>query len=320
MNKILRLSLVALLGMVCNFTMAQAVIDIDNDYKTLFPTITGVSDGTVHDGDFTVETTSTAVDGVTITVSPKASGSNDNRIWKSSPRLRMYSGTLKITSDKEIEKITIVNGKWNTGNTANVGTLEKDEWTAGGTSTKEVVITIAGNTQIKSIEVVRKGEAVVDITNTPETAYTVAKAIELIEAGKGLSTKVYVKGKISKIVSTASIQQYGQIDYNISDDGTETNELLMYNGLNLNGEKFTSADQIKVGDEVIVYGELTEYNGKKEMNRGNYIHSINTGTGINGVTADKLDVNAPVFNLAGQRVSKDTKGILIQNGKKFINK
>ena len=37
----------------------------------------------------------------------------------------------------------------------------------------------------------------VDITNTPETAYTIAKAFELIAAGQGLNTKVYVKGYIS---------------------------------------------------------------------------------------------------------------------------
>ena len=43
-------------------------------------------------------------------------------------------------------------------------------------------------------------------------------------------------------------------------------------------------------------------------------------SGINEVANDKSDVNAPVYNLAGQRVSKDAKGILIQNGKKFINK
>ena len=46
-------------------------------------------------------------------------------------------------------------------------------------------------------------------------------------------------------------------------------------------------------------------------------------TGIKGVNVDndkKFDANAPVYNLNGQRVSKDTKGILIQNGKKFINK
>jgi len=33
-----------------------------------------------------------------------------------------------------------------------------------------------------------------------------------------------------------------------------------------------------------------------------------------------LDINAPIYNIAGQRVSAETKGILIQNGRKFINK
>lgn len=41
-------------------------------------------------------------------------------------------------------------------------------------------------------------------------------------------------------------------------------------------------------------------------------------SGINEVKTAELDVNAPVYNLAGQRVGKDAKGILIQNGKKFI--
>jgi hypothetical protein len=44
--------------------------------------------------------------------------------------------------------------------------------------------------------------------------------------------------------------------------------------------------------------------------------TITQGTGINSVNAD--DVNAPVYNLAGQRVSKAQKGIFIQNGKKSI--
>lgn len=37
-------------------------------------------------------------------------------------------------------------------------------------------------------------------------------------------------------------------------------------------------------------------------------------------TVKTLNANAPVYNLAGQRVSLNTKGILIQNGRKFINK
>lgn len=43
-------------------------------------------------------------------------------------------------------------------------------------------------------------------------------------------------------------------------------------------------------------------------------------TGISEVATTSSDVNAPVYNLAGQRVTSNVKGILIQNGKKFINK
>lgn len=35
---------------------------------------------------------------------------------------------------------------------------------------------------------------------------------------------------------------------------------------------------------------------------------------------NKIDINAPIYNLAGQRVNASVKGILIQNGKKFYNK
>ena len=42
-------------------------------------------------------------------------------------------------------------------------------------------------------------------------------------------------------------------------------------------------------------------------------------TGISNVKTAE-DVNAPVYNLAGQQVSKDSKGVMIQNGKKFVNK
>lgn len=41
---------------------------------------------------------------------------------------------------------------------------------------------------------------------------------------------------------------------------------------------------------------------------------------INSDNADKASVNAPMYNLAGQRVDKSYKGVVIQNGKKFINK
>lgn len=44
-------------------------------------------------------------------------------------------------------------------------------------------------------------------------------------------------------------------------------------------------------------------------------------TGVNHVfVAPKANPNAPMYNLAGQRVSKAYKGVVIQNGKKFVQK
>ncbi len=61
-------------------------------------------------------------------------------------------------------------------------------------------------------------------------------------------------------------------------------------------------------------------NKSTQIGFGGYEFTPETGAGINEIEVAADDPNAPVYNLAGQRVSKDTKGILIQNGKKFINR
>lgn len=81
--------------------------------------------------------------------------------------------------------------------------------------------------------------------------------------------------------------------------------------------------------------DLTQYLGKKIKVGFKYVSTdeaagtweienfsiTGTTTGIDNITVEQeFDENAPVYNLQGQRVSKDTKGILIQNGKKFINR
>lgn len=43
-----------------------------------------------------------------------------------------------------------------------------------------------------------------------------------------------------------------------------------------------------------------------------------SGTGIEGIEAATENENAPMYNLAGQRVSRVQKGIFIQNGKKVL--
>ena len=159
-----------------------------------------------------------------------------------------------------------------------------------------------------------------DITNTPETAYTVAEAFELIEAGQGLNANVYVKGKISSITEVETTEHFNAT-YNISDNGTtEGQQLVVFRGKYLGGANFESDDQINIGDEVIVYGQLVNFKGKYEINSNNQIYSINGVTaGVQNITVEQ-NVNAPAFNLAGQRVNAAYKGIVVKNGKKFLNK
>ena len=160
-----------------------------------------------------------------------------------------------------------------------------------------------------------------DITNTPETAYTVAKAFELIEAGEGLNAKVYVKGKISAITEVET-EKFFNATYNISDNGTtEGQQLIVFHGKYIGGANFESEDQISIGDEVIVYGQLVNFNGKYEINSNNQIYSINgaTSAGVKNITVEQ-NVNAPAYNLAGQRVNDAYKGIVVKNGKKYLNK
>ena len=91
----------------------------------------------------------------------------------------------------------------------------------------------------------------------------------------------YVKGIISQIdeVNTS----YGNATYYISDDGSTTGQFEIYRGAYLDGEKFTSADQIKVGDEVIVFGKIVNYKGTTpEMTTGSKIISINGQGGQGG--------------------------------------
>ena len=48
--------------------------------------------------------------------------------------------------------------------------------------------------------------------------------------------------------------------------------------------------------------------------------SADATTGIENVVQDSGMENAPLYNIAGQRVSRAAKGIVIRGGKKLINR
>lgn len=50
------------------------------------------------------------------------------------------------------------------------------------------------------------------------------------------------------------------------------------------------------------------------------LETVDTPTGISNVGSQGVVVNAPAYNLAGQRVDKSYKGVVVCNGKKYIQK
>lgn len=169
-----------------------------------------------------------------------------------------------------------------------------------------------------SYELTVKAASTVNIKNTPETAYTVAKALELIAAGEGLDAKVYVKGQITSIKEVSA--SFGNATYDISDDATAANKLTVYRGYFYDNKHFTSNDQIKVGDVVVVYGKLVNYKNNTPQVTNSSIYSLNgVVSGVDNITVDE-NVDAPAYNVAGQRVNDAYKGIVVKNGKKYLNK
>ena len=115
-------------------------------------------------------------------------------------------------------------------------------------------------------------EPKVDISNDEASAYTVDKAFELIgDVSSDLDKTVYVKGLVA-VAPTSNPTEDGQMTYSISDNGENTGDVLkVYLGWNLNGTKFTSKNDVKLGDYVVVKGQLFNYNGTYELNKGNQL-------------------------------------------------
>ena len=110
-------------------------------------------------------------------------------------------------------------------------------------ATKEITVTVSDGTE----------------SGTEANPYTVAEALAVIDGladGAKTEEDVYVKGKIT---TTPDINlSFGNATFDISDAGS-SDKLNVFRCFYLNGAKFTSADQVAVGDEVVVKGKLQKY-------------------------------------------------------------
>lgn len=106
--------------------------------------------------------------------------------------------------------------------------------------------------------------------NIPEGAISVAEAREIcakLADKETTGTKYYVKGFVKKLHSKhtqATIDQYGNAQFYMVDEQGASDDFMAYQVYGLDGNKLVSVDQVAVGDYVVIYGELTNYNGTFE--------------------------------------------------------
>lgn len=158
----------------------------------------------------------------------------------------------------------------------------------------KITATFAGNDSYKPQEVsytITVKAPVPVNTSSLENPYTVEEALAIIADLDGTTLdNVYVKGTVKNI--TEAVSSYGNMSYNITDDAAaETaSTLLIFRGKYFNGEKFNTANQVVVGDEVIVKGSLINYNGNTpEMEKDNVVVSLNGSTTPPAVEATEVN-------------------------------
>ncbi len=97
-----------------------------------------------------------------------------------------------------------------------------------------------------------------------------------LASGEESEAYCYIKGKVVSIKEEFTTQ-YGNGTFYISGDGLAANQFYAYRVLYLGNKKFASGDtQIKVGDEVVVCGKITNYNGTIETSQGKgFLYSLN---------------------------------------------
>ena len=280
-------------------------------------------------------------------VSFETSGGKGVRWWinGSVNELRVYGNTKFKISVPEGNFITLINiDGVNSGFSVDSGTFKSGKWSG----CSQTVVFTNGNTRkdIKKITVkyIAK-ESVTPTTNGYATfacSYPVnysanglkAYTIKVDEDNKKVAYTEFtgvVPAGMAVLVSGTEEQKYELTPDTEKADAAFTTDLKVSDGTvksdGTNFYGFTTKDGVsgfvRVAKDVAVpqgkgYLQLTGNTAAAPV-----FYSINIGggtTGIGQVEVEKAAENGAIYNLAGQRVATSYKGVVIKNGKKYVNK
>lgn len=280
-------------------------------------------------------------------VSFETSGGKGVRWWinGTANELRVYGNTKFKISVPEGNFITLINiDGVNSGFSVDSGTFKSGKWSG----CSQTVVFTNGNTRkdIKKITVkyIAK-ESVTPTTNGYATfacSYPVnysanglkAYTIKVDEDNKKVAYTEFtgvVPAGMAVLVSGTENQKYELAPAAEKADAAFTTDLKVSDGTvksdGTNFYGFTTKDGVsgfvRVAKDVAVplgkgYLQLTGNTAAAPV-----FYSINIGggtTGIGQVEVEKAAENGAIYNLAGQRVATSYKGVVIKNGKKYVNK
>lgn len=280
--------------------------------------------GNASDVTFTITGANSAIQVLTITYTP-AGG-----VVVDAPQFSVEGGKYF-----EAQTVEITAGAGSTIYYTTDGATPTDDVNDGSSIKYTEPITISTTTTLKAIAF----DADDNKSSVTTATYTISKLLEGAEgdgteanpfnvaaahnaANQGSTATVYVKGYITQIDEVST--DYGNATYSINDDATydAASALVIFRGYygndGTNNIKFTAADQIAVGNLVVLYGKLKDYSGTMELEKS-YIVTLDGNT--TGVEAIENDANAPVeyFNLQGVRVDNPANGLYImRQGSKVV--
>ena len=225
-------------------------------------------------------------DGVSLTATH---GSTPTRVWLAASGamdLRHYKTgvlTFAAPAGKVILKVKLAGGNvagfadvtggvW-TGEAATVALTANADAKTIKINTIEVTYGESGETpepeDPKETELVIPDEA--KSWNIPAEAIDVLQAREIcagLASGATTGTKYYVMGYVKKLHAKheSGVSDYGNAQFFMENvkGANSSEDFMAYQVYGLNGEKITDPNVVAVGDFVVVYGELTNYNGTYE--------------------------------------------------------
>ena len=163
---------------------------------------------------------------------------------------------------------------------------------------------------------------------TETEPYNVTAALAKVRAlaADGKLENIYVKGKI-RLIKSVDKGQYGNATYYISDDNTKKmDSLQIFRSMYLGNAKFTADNQIKVGDEVVIYGTFINFKGNTPETEANksYIFTLNGKKEAGGTTPEKpetpqtgkgLSIEGQVVTLTNANAEVGTETITYEMSK-----